>query len=89
MGVITIDNSVLESSSTDDPASPRKITGFALPGYASRAARKGHELGPPHCYQWTRAEAREYAARGGRISAQRRREALGSARLLRKGEALP
>lgn len=53
-------------SDATDP--PRNLTGFARPGYAAAAARKGHQLGPPHCYQWTADEARRRGAEGGAAS---------------------
>jgi hypothetical protein len=49
---------------------PRRPTGFAIPGYAARAARKGQEMGL--CRRWTAEEAREYAAVAGRASVAKR-----------------
>lgn len=48
---------------TDAAMSPRdrRPRGFALPGYAAAAAKKGHDLGPPHCYRFT-ADDRKRAA---------------------------
>lgn len=80
--------SVIYSHPTEAPAAPsRKVTGFALPGYASRAARKGHALGL--CRRWSAAEARERASAAGRASVAKRLATIGTARLLTKGEALP
>jgi hypothetical protein len=65
-----------EPSSTT-PAAPRR-RGLAIHGYASRAAKKGHEMGPPYCHQWTRSQAIEAS----RKEVQARRERLQAAALL-------
>jgi hypothetical protein len=70
MSVITIDPSV-------STAAPRRPRGFALPGYAASAARKGHEL--KLIRQWTADEARAYASAAGharmaRMTPEERRE---------------
>lgn len=43
---------------------PWRRPGFTIPGYASAAARKGHDL--KLCRQWTEDEAREQGRKGGR-----------------------
>jgi hypothetical protein len=51
-------------SSSDDGHGPlRRRTGFALPGRASAAGRKGHALGLTR--RWTAQEARSHAPEGG------------------------
>lgn len=62
MSVISIENSQLAASSSGGAASTRKPTGFALPGYASRAGRKGQAMGL--CRRWTAEEARRHSAAG-------------------------
>lgn len=44
------------------PMSPRP-RGFALPGHAAAAARKGHQLGKPYCREWTPQQARKAASK--------------------------
>jgi hypothetical protein len=63
--------------SSDDGLAPlRRLTGFALPGRASQAGRKGHDLGLTR--EWTAEEARQYAVEGGYArAAQSARDARG------------
>lgn len=51
---------------TDTPSSRRRLTGFAIPGYARRAALKGQAMGLLH--RWKPEEARRRGAEGGRAS---------------------
>lgn len=58
-------------------ASPR-VRGFALGDNASRYARKGHQLGPPYCHEWSPDQARAASQRAAALrsaQAQRRRDA--------------
>ncbi len=50
--------------------------GFSIPGYASAAARKGHELGL--CRRWTPAEAKEQGRRAAAIRWSRERARKGA-----------
>jgi hypothetical protein len=73
MSVISIDHVSCPSSDV----SPRRASGFALPGYAAAAATKGQRLGLTH--RWTPDEAREHGASGGqarmaRMTPEERRE---------------
>jgi hypothetical protein len=43
---------------TTQPIEPRR-RGFAIPGNASKAATKGHQLGKAYCHEWTGREALE------------------------------
>lgn len=56
---------------TTSPTPPRP-RGFAIPGNAAAAARKGHALGRAYCHEWTPAQALEHgikAARPRRLAA--------------------
>jgi hypothetical protein len=64
-------------SSDDGPAPLRRLTGFAVPGLASAAGRKGHALGLTR--QWSRQEAAQQAHEGGRASVAVRRAKFGTA----------
>lgn len=58
------------------PARPARPRGFAIPGNAAAAARKGHALGRAYCREWTPAEALDAgikAARPRRFAAAFRR----------------
>jgi hypothetical protein len=46
--------------------SARRPRGFAISGYASKAAKKGHALGPPYCREWTREEAKAASRKAAR-----------------------
>lgn len=47
------------------PRAPRP-RGFALPGNAAAAARKGHALGRAYCREWTPAQALEQGLKAAR-----------------------
>jgi hypothetical protein len=69
MSVIAIDNSTLVTSLAGEGVPLRKPTGFALPGYASRAGRKGQAM--ELCRRWSAEEARSHASAAGRASAKK------------------
>lgn len=72
---------MITSAPVSAAARPRP-RGFALPGYASAAARKGHALGRPYCHEWNPDQAVSAGLKAARV-----RRFVGAYRRARKATA--